>query len=240
MTKGFGFSEEDEDLDNEDAIGPLDEDEMSKLDGMMGGGLGAGAHQRKTGGNSGVYRPDNLKKGGIQDHISSRKNPGQITDDELETFMEEFERDPQGQTKKQLYRMLLADRQYINDLYDKLSDANVGTKQAADIRKLINDATENMLEITKALRLQPQQNKDDGDTGNIATIAEMYEEHRRKRGADMKAEGEAEGKARQEADLYDLQGMEMAQRRKIWQQTHPEMPLPPELREDAPPPGQED
>jgi hypothetical protein len=200
-----------------------DQDELDRMHDVMDAGLNPGAFQQKNSG--AVWSPgggvNNLKKGGIQEHLLNKRNPGQITDEELEEFIVEFEADPAGQTKKQLYRMLVSTKTHINDLYGSLNISTVGTRQAEAIQKQIKEATEILLEITKALRLQPQQNKDDGDMNNVATIAEMvdiYKIDKLKKGIEENVRLDRE----LENDIYGFKEIKEAQVKKMRDQDNPD------------------
>lgn len=200
--------------DDDDFEEGLDDLDMDEFDAKMGGGLSPNGFQR--GGRGGEWNAHvQLPRGGQSDKILDRKNEGAITDDEMDEFLEEFDADPREYFRKQMKRMLLMEKKYIDALQKELLLPSTTKSRAEQIRKMLNQATENMLSISESMKIQAKQFKDDHDSTNVATLAEMLEFHKAESLTKMEGEAKKSNRAFDESDPYGFKAIREAQLRKM-------------------------
>jgi hypothetical protein len=180
------YPDEDEDRDDDDLEGEEggQEPDLDALESVMTPGIRPGAFERHLGGQ---WDPSKgfPEGSGYGEQLEGLRNPGVITEEELEEAFRLFDADPHTETRKDLMRLYLAEKKLIQDLNTRLS-RDMTVKQRGELNKIKNDSMKSLMGLTEALKIQPKQAKDDADRENVATLSQMYEEFKRAREADPK------------------------------------------------------
>lgn len=147
---------------------------FNPLEALMNHGMPAGAFQHQQGGayNPSLGMPEEAE---IAQQLLGLRNPGQITDEEIEIAYQKLQQDPQAGARKDLMRLYLSEQRFVDDIAQIIGRQALTPKALGEYRKIQSEAIKNVQMLTDALGLQPKQSKDDGGGDDISSLSERYE-----------------------------------------------------------------